>query len=287
VLIGPLQFDSPWWLLLFPVGAALVLLAARRSLSGLGPVSNISAITLRLLALLLASAALAEPSYRLTSKAITVIVVSDQSRSMPPAVHTVFGEFLSTAVQSAPAEAGLAYITTAQEPRVQLLPSRNVTAADRFRGDIAGTTFDPGPTEGTNLEQAVRLALAIKPDDSAARVTVISDGNETDGSLLAAAESLKSAGVPLDAMELDKAGLNTGLTARNVSKLAKEQKLKRILAVSHFYHLPRGKMSLQRENLQTFTVPAKESYTLRKMPVLIAREVVAVWAYYLRPLVNE
>jgi len=202
VLIGPLQFDSPWWLLLFPLGAALVILAARRSLAGLGPYSNAVAITLRLLALLLASAALAEPSYRLTSKGITVIVVSDVSRSVPPAVHSVFQQFLGTAVQSAPPEAGLALVTTAEEPRVQLLPTRSITAQDRFAADFLGTNFETGPTEGTNLEQAIRLALAIKPEDTAARIMLVSDGNETDGSLLAAAESLKSAGVPLDVVAI-------------------------------------------------------------------------------------
>ncbi len=198
MLIGPLQFDSPWWLLLFPIGAALVVLAARKSLAGLGPVSNATAIALRLLALLLAAAALAEPSYRLTSKGLTLIVVSDVSRSVPPAVHGVFEQFLGTAVQSAPPEVGLALVTTAEEPRVQLLPSRSISAQDRFTADFVGTTFETGPTEGTNLEQAVRLALAVKPDDTAARIMLVSDGNETDGSLLAAAESLKSAGVPLD-----------------------------------------------------------------------------------------
>ena len=35
-----------------------------------------------------------------------------------------------------------------------------------------------------------------------------------------------------------------------------------------------------------FTVPAKESYLLRQMPYNMAREVAALWVYYLRPLVT-
>ena len=55
----------------------------------------------------------------------------------------------------------------------------------------------------------------------------------------------------------------------------------RVLAVSHFYHLPRVKLESQRLGMEVLTVPAKESYTISKMPVLVAREVAALWKYYL------
>ena len=58
----------------------------------------------------------------------------------------------------------------------------------------------------------------------------------------------------------------------------------RILVVSHFYHLPRVKLAYQREGLEVYTVPAKESYMLGQMPYNMAREVAALWVYYLRPL---
>lgn len=135
------------------------------------------------------------------------------------------------------------------------------------------------------LADRMRTGIALYKDGFAPKL--ILSGGPGDGSIHeteAMRDFAHKAGVPLEAMELDKDGLNTDRTAQNVSKLVKEQKLNRILAVSHFYHLPRVKMSLQRENIQAFTVPAKESYTLRKMPLLIAREVVAVWAYYFRPL---
>jgi uncharacterized SAM-binding protein YcdF (DUF218 family) len=138
------------------------------------------------------------------------------------------------------------------------------------------------------LADRMRTGIALYKEGRAPKL--IFSGGPGDGSIHeteAMRDFAHKAGVPLQAMELDKAGLNTDLTARNVSKLAKAQKLERILAVSHFYHLPRVKMSLQRENLQTFTVPAKETYTLRKMPLLIAREVAAIWAYYLRPIIEH
>jgi len=38
--IGPIQFDSPEWLILFPILGAAAAWMGRRSLSGLGPVTR-------------------------------------------------------------------------------------------------------------------------------------------------------------------------------------------------------------------------------------------------------
>ena len=92
-------------------------------------------------------------------------------------------------------------------------------------------------------------------------------------------------GVPDQAILLDEGGVNTRATVVNTRRLFGKQGVERVLAVSHFYHLPRIKMSYQQVGVDVYTVPARESYVLRQMPLLIAREVVAFWAYYLRPLV--
>ena len=60
----------------------------------------------------------------------------------------------------------------------------------------------------------------------------------------------------------------------------------RILVVSHFYHLPRIKLTYQRDGLEVYTVPARETYLLRQTPYNMAREVAALWVYYLRPLAS-
>jgi uncharacterized SAM-binding protein YcdF (DUF218 family) len=83
-------------------------------------------------------------------------------------------------------------------------------------------------------------------------------------------------GVPRDAIELDPTGVNTRGT---VDYLGREHRRERVLAVSHFYHLPRIKLAADQSNLRVYTVPADESYTLRAMPRYIAREVVAFWWY--------
>ncbi len=94
-----------------------------------------------------------------------------------------------------------------------------------------------------------------------------------------------SAGVPSEAIICDPDGLNTAATARNAARLLERPNGSHgcLLAVSHAYHLPRVKLSFQREGLTAYTVPARERYLLTKMPLLMAREVVAWWAYYLAP----
>jgi uncharacterized SAM-binding protein YcdF (DUF218 family) len=63
-----------------------------------------------------------------------------------------------------------------------------------------------------------------------------------------------------------------------------EHNLRRILAVSHFYHLPRVKLTYQRYGREVCTVPAQETYRLTALPVYMVREIVALWVYYVRPL---
>jgi len=75
----------------------------------------------------------------------------------------------------------------------------------------------------------------------------------------------------------DDAGVNTESTVRNTVGMTRG----RILAVSHFYHLPRIKMTFQRYGSDVFTVPSGTTdYAI--MPFQLAREDAAFWTYYLR-----
>jgi len=91
-------------------------------------------------------------------------------------------------------------------------------------------------------------------------------------------------GVPESAILLDAAGLNTEATVRNTRDILGAPGSTRVLAVSHGYHLPRIKLCYQRRAWEVYTVPARQTRPLRAMPLLMAREVAAAWAYYLAPL---
>jgi vancomycin permeability regulator SanA len=135
------------------------------------------------------------------------------------------------------------------------LADRVRTACELYRKGLARkVVFSGGPGDGTihETESMQRLALQL--------------------------------GVKADDIWLDQAGLNTQATVRDTEALFSRWKASRILVVSHFYHLPRIKLAYQRTGWDVYTVPAKESYLLRQMPYNMAREVAALWVYYLRPL---
>ncbi|GJM19787.1 MAG: hypothetical protein DHS20C14_20000 [Phycisphaeraceae bacterium] len=192
---GPVGFDRPEWLILVPVLALVVVWIAHRSLSGLGGVTKWTAIGVRLLVILLVAGALARPSWRTEAEDVSVIAVVDASRSIPPAQQEDIDRYI--------AEAGgagrkpndrLGTVTVARQGLVQSLPSRMARSVERQY---------IGATDGTNLAEGVSLGLATAPKDSATRIVLISDGNETAGSLLRAAEAAMAVGVPIDVLPVE------------------------------------------------------------------------------------
>ncbi|MCE9554617.1 MAG: YdcF family protein [Planctomycetes bacterium] len=132
------------------------------------------------------------------------------------------------------------------------LADRVRTGIDLYKRGVVGTlVFSGGPGDGTIHETEAMRRFAI------------------------------ANGVRDQDIILDPNGTNTSATAVHVTRLADEHGWTRILAVSHYFHLPRTKMAFQREGLHVYTVPARESYVLTQTPYLLAREVVALWAYYL------
>ncbi len=80
----------------------------------------------------------------------------------------------------------------------------------------------------------------------------------------------------------DTAGLNSQATVNNTVPLFSQLHAHRVIVVSHFYHLPRIKMAYQRAGWDVYTVPAHEPHSSVN-PFMLAREVAALWVYYLRP----
>lgn len=87
------------------------------------------------------------------------------------------------------------------------------------------------------------------------------------------------AGVPPEAQILDPAGLNTRETARHLAALARRHGWRRVLAVSHWFHLPRVKMACVQEGIEVRTVPCAESRPLASEPIYFLRECAGFYAY--------
>jgi len=135
------------------------------------------------------------------------------------------------------------------------LADRVRTACDLYRAGLAPRLiFSGGPGDGaiTEPESMRRMALGL--------------------------------GIPDEAIILDEDGVNTQATIENTIPIFERIGARRVMAVSHFYHLPRIKMTYQSDGWEVYTVPAEESYTLRAIPFYMLREVAGLWAYYLRAM---
>ena len=148
----------------------------------------------------------------------------------------------------------------------------------------ARTYADGRPSQA--LADRVRTGCGLY-NAGLARVMIMSGGpgdgavHETEAMRRMAMEL----GVPGDAILMDKEGLHTDATVKNTVAMVEKMGARRVLAVSHFYHLARVKMTYERAGkVVVFTVPAEETYPLMMLPRYMAREVVALWGYYLRPL---
>jgi len=193
VIFGPIQFDQPWALLLLVVALPPVFLLASRTLAGGGRFSRRAAITLRVVVTLLLVGALCEPRLRDEAEDLAVTVVLDASRSVPLDRQDAVDAWVEETLLDKPDGDRLGVLTAAEDAYVQTLPSeRTETVERRFVGGV----------NGTDLAGALRLALAVSPADAARRIVLASDGNETEGSLLEAAQAARAAGVPIDVYPL-------------------------------------------------------------------------------------
>ena len=189
--LGPLQLDNPSWLLLAPVFALVALLIARQTLSGMGTRARRVALGLRIVVIVLLAIAAAGPKWRKESDSVAVTVILDASRSVATRTLADTEEFVRREGKQAQKEDLVGIVTAARDAYVQSLPGRVGIPLD---------LRDVGATDGTNLESALRLGMAVMPQSSANRILLVSDGNETTGSLLAAAKSAQAAGVPIDVL---------------------------------------------------------------------------------------
>jgi uncharacterized membrane protein len=195
IIVGPVQFDRPVWLLLIPVAGGLAWWIGRKSLAGLGGVTRWVALSIRLLVIALIACAMAEPQWRVQGEDVSVTVVIDASESIPAAMQRDVDRYIEEATAAGrerPSDR-LGVVTIAKDSFVQSLPSDKTDRVERQH---------IGAVDGTNLAAGVRLGMAVFPPDTANRILIISDGNETSGSVLQAAEAARAAGVPIDVLPL-------------------------------------------------------------------------------------
>jgi uncharacterized membrane protein/Mg-chelatase subunit ChlD len=189
----PLQFEHPLYLTGLAICVPAVWLGLR-SMSGLGPFRQRVAIALRVLVLAILVVLLAGPLYAKRFKHLSVVAIVDRSRSVPANLQQEALGYLNTVCKTKPKEDRIGVVYAGETAMIRSLPN---------------TSFSPvgGPTaltgDRTDLEGAVRMAMAVFPSDTAKRIVLISDGNENIGDLRGAAKIAEANKIPIDTVSMN------------------------------------------------------------------------------------
>jgi len=190
------RFGSP--MALVAVAVAGVTLAWRFARSSrMSKTRRVLFTALSSAAVLAAALAVAEPEIGVPLDRTTVLVAVDRSRSIDlvPAAEARVRSELAVAEKSMRAGDRIGTVVFGAEAATEDPP--------RPRSDLAPPQRIEVGRDGTDLEAAIRRALAEIPADTAARIALVTDGVETRGDALAAAAAAQAAGVPIDAVLLE------------------------------------------------------------------------------------
>ncbi len=185
-------FGQPLWLL----GCALlvpIVWLARQNLTSLGSMRRWFAIVLRCIVVLILVLLLARPTLTRKSKHLTVIVVLDRSQSISPELQDKSLKYLADALGEKIAPDQIAVVDVAESASISSLPSTNVGIRQR------NTTLTG---EQTKLEAGIQMALAIAPPNTAVRILLVTEGNETAGDLKEAAQTAAANKIPVDVLPI-------------------------------------------------------------------------------------
>ncbi|TVQ63360.1 MAG: VWA domain-containing protein, partial [Phycisphaerales bacterium] len=187
------------WLLVALLALPMALLALRW-LHAMSRSRAWSAIVLRALVLALIAGALAGAAAVRTTERLAVIAVVDVSESVRRFAELGLTE--DGRRMSAP-EAARRWIERASEQMgpddmvgVVIFDGSRLAVRAPSRSAPTDLNLDVRMTEGANIEEALRFAAAIAPPDTTRRLVLLSDGGQTAGDALRAAQELARAGSP-------------------------------------------------------------------------------------------
>lgn len=197
-----MSFATPDWLWLALAAVPFALIALRWFVQ-MESARRWSAVIARSLLIALLAGVLAGAATVRTTEDLAVIAVVDVSGSV-----RTFAEPRSLDVEASPGDELLIeaqrMLERAEIGRsgddlfgIVAFDERAVAVASPRRGSIADRSLDIGSGSGSDLESAIRRAVAMAPPTSTVRLLLISDGLETSGDALAAARELASGPVPI------------------------------------------------------------------------------------------
>jgi uncharacterized membrane protein len=189
------QFDRPGWLLLLVLVVPIVVMSWR-GIHKQGARGKVVAATIaRCFVIICLAVAISRPVWNRIGEGLTLVVLLDRSQSIPRVLQDQTIDALADWTSQKRRKKGdrLSVISIGSNAVIGSMPNEL-------------TVLEPASSEpkgnATNLARGVQLALAILPRDTASRLLLVSDGNETDGQVLAAADIAITSGVPIDVLPI-------------------------------------------------------------------------------------
>lgn len=181
-----MTFERPWMLALALLPLLWLWFERRNT-------SRRLALVLKALVFVAVLLALSEPRLSISETKTAVAVLVDTSASMSGPDMTRASEF-ATAVERARGRNWTRIIPFART-------TRDAGAGEHPRGwELKHTSGEAG--RATDLEAALREAIASLPEGLVRRVVLVTDGHENKGSIARAAWQAQQLGVPVDTLEL-------------------------------------------------------------------------------------
>ncbi len=136
---------------------------------------------------------LAEPRAVRRSDALSVVYALDMSDSMGEKIRDQSLSWIMQTVTTKPPKDEAGLVVFGRDAAVEL-PPRASFPFEAINSRVA--------KDGTDLGKALSLAAAMLPEGNEGRVVLITDGNETEGNVLAQLDELKSRGVAVDVLPI-------------------------------------------------------------------------------------
>ncbi|MEQ1858655.1 MAG: VWA domain-containing protein [Chthoniobacteraceae bacterium] len=161
--------------------------------SGLGGVRATVALFVRLALVGLFVLLLAEPRAVRKSDTLSIVYALDVSDSMGEKVSDKALSWVMETVQKKPEKDEAGLVVFGRDAAVEL-PPRAAFPFETINSRIA--------KDGSDLAKGLGLAAAMLPEANQGRIVLVSDGNETDGSVVAMLDELKARGVAVDVLPI-------------------------------------------------------------------------------------
>lgn len=191
----PVRFEEPWWLLGL-LAVPLALFVSAHSVAGMSTWRRRLALAVRVLVLSALVLALSGVHVLRARDSLCILFLVDSSRSVGEAQRDLAMGFIETATEGMRrGKDQMGIIVFGDEAHIEASPSYSPVVS-RIE-----TILDP---DQTDISQAIRLALASFPEDSAKRIVLLSDGNETLGRAVDEARVAEANEVRIDVVKLHK-----------------------------------------------------------------------------------